>query len=121
MAIATLVLKVLPAFLCLVDGQTIVCNLKDWTQSSGSAVDDQLVKGSVVALQDQVQQLVGQVKGLQADLLKLQQSSTTSDTGMTRYRTFQKSHRCSHSVEQPNMLTYRRCPRRASIDLSTYM
>ena len=106
MAIVTLVLKVLPALLCLVDGQTIECNLKDWPQSSsGTPVDDQLLKGSVVALQEQVQQLVGQVKGLQADLLKLQPSPTTNDTGRTRRRTFKQNDRCRHSVEQPNMYT----------------
>ena len=92
MAIVTLVLTVLPALLCLVDGQTIECKVKDWPQTSGSAVDDKLLNGSVVALQDQVKQLVDQVKGLQDDLLKLQQPSTTNGTGRTRCRILKKNN-----------------------------
>ncbi|KAI0218807.1 hypothetical protein LSAT2_029529 [Lamellibrachia satsuma] len=76
MATSTLLLGVLQATLCLAAGQTIVCNVKDCYQTSGG-VDDQLVKGSVVALQAQVQQLMSDVRELRADNSKLQQALAT--------------------------------------------
>ena len=81
MAMSTLLFGVLQAILCLAAGQAIVCNVKDCYQTSGG-VDDQLVKGSVVALQAQVQQLMSDVRQLRADNSKLQQVLSTRNASI---------------------------------------